>query len=223
MSEELIQRNLVEAPEKMGDWNFYNIGATTLKALKGAKIIPNHDYDAYEIKKPDALIVKQPIVVAAIEYKDPKELRTKKQIAAAIAQEIGTAQVIKAKVYIVTDGKKSFWINPLTGNEILQEDGSHITLNFNKNSTDCITLINKIMSSINSENDCLKVPSSVDPLPLAQKVWQDLWAVSGATPENCLYTFVEIFIFKYLSDLGVLQGVHSFYNLLAQYSTNTAD
>ena len=25
MSEELIQKNLVEAPEKMGDWNFYNI------------------------------------------------------------------------------------------------------------------------------------------------------------------------------------------------------
>ena len=29
MSEELIQRNLIEAPEKMGDWNYYNIGATT--------------------------------------------------------------------------------------------------------------------------------------------------------------------------------------------------
>lgn len=43
MSEELIQRNLIEAPEKMGDWNFYNIGATTLKALKGAKIIPDCD------------------------------------------------------------------------------------------------------------------------------------------------------------------------------------
>lgn len=40
MSEELIQRNLVEAPEKMGDWNFYNIGATSLKALKGAKLYP---------------------------------------------------------------------------------------------------------------------------------------------------------------------------------------
>lgn len=37
MSEELIQRNLVEAPEKMSDWNFYNIGATTLKALKMQK------------------------------------------------------------------------------------------------------------------------------------------------------------------------------------------
>lgn len=223
MSEELIQRNLVDSPEKMGDWNFYNIGATTLKALKSAKIIPNHDYDEYEKKKPDALIVKKPIVIAAIEYKTPQQLRTDKQIEKAIAQELGTARALNAKIYIITDGKKSIWVNPKTGNEITQEDGSKITLNFDKNSTDCINLINKITSSISSDNDQLKPPSAVDPLPLAQKVWQDLWAVSGATPENCLYTFVEIFIFKYLSDLGVLQGVHSFYSLISQYGSNTDD
>ena len=97
MSEELIQRNLVEAPEKMGDWNFYNIGATTLKALKGAKIIPDRDYDEYEKKKPDVLIVKKPLVIAAIEYKQPKELRTDKQVAAAIAQELGTAPSFASK------------------------------------------------------------------------------------------------------------------------------
>ena len=220
MSEELIQRNLVEAPEKMGDWNFYNIGATTLKALKGAKIIPDRDYDEYEKKKPDALIVKKPLVIAAIEYKQPKELRTDKQVAAAIAQELGTAQALQAKIYIVTDGKKSYWINPETGNEILQEDGSKITLNFDKKSTECITLINKIRSSINTTNDRIKAAATVDPLPLAEKVWQDLWAVSGATPENCLYTFVEIFIFKYLSDLGVLRGMYSFYDLLGRYAGN---
>lgn len=198
MSEELIQRNLIEAPEKMGDWNFYNIGATTLKALKGAKIIPDKDYEAYEGKKPDALIVKKPIIIGAIEYKTPQELRTEKQIAKAIAQEIGTAQILQAKVYIVTDGKKTFWINPATGQEILQEDDSRITLNFDKSSTECITLINKIRASINATNNQIKAAASVDPLPLAEKVWQDLWAVSGATPENCLYTFVEIFIFKFL-------------------------
>ena len=220
MSEELIQRNLIEAPEKMGDWNFYNIGATTLKALKGAKIIPDKDYEAYEGKKPDALIVKKPIIIAAIEYKTPQELRTEKQIAKAIAQEIGTAQILQAKVYIVTDGKKTFWINPATGQEILQEDGSRITLNFDKSSTECITLINKIRASINATNNQIKAAASVDPLPLAEKVWQDLWAVSGATPENCLYTFVEIFIFKYLSDLGVLKGMYSFYDLLGKYSGN---
>ena len=220
MSEELIQRNLVEAPEKMGDWNFYNIGSTTLKALKGAKIIPDRDYEEFEVKKPDALIVKKPIVIAAIEYKPPAQLRTEKQVAKAIAQELGTAKALQARVYIVTDGKKTFWVNPATGNEILQEDGSKITLNFDKNSTDCITLINKIRSSINSTNDNLKEAAAVDPLPLAEKVWQDLWAVSGATPENCLYTFVEIFIFKYLSDLGVLKGMYSFYDLLGRYSGN---
>lgn len=220
MSEELIQRNLVEAPEKMGDWNFYNIGATTLKALKGAKIIPDRDYDEYEKKKPDALIVKKPLVIAAIEYKQPKELRTDKQVAAAIAQELGTAQALQAKIYIVTDGKKSYWINPASGNEILQEDGSKITLNFDKKSTECITLINKIRASINATNDQIKAAATVDPLPLAEKVWQDLWAVPGATPENCLYTFVEIFIFKYLSDLGVLRGMYSFYDLLGKYAGN---
>ena len=204
----------------MGDWNFYNIGATTLKALKGAKIIPDKDYEAYEGKKPDALIVKKPIIIGAIEYKTPQELRTEKQIAKAIAQEIGTAQILQAKVYIVTDGKKTFWINPATGQEILQEDGSRITLNFDKSSTECITLINKIRASINATNNQIKAAASVDPLPLAEKVWQDLWAVSGATPENCLYTFVEIFIFKYLSDLGVLKGMYSFYDLLGKYSGN---
>lgn len=220
MSEELIQRNLIEAPEKMGDWNFYNIGATTLKALKSAKIIPNHDYDEFEGKKPDALIVKKPIVIAAIEYKTPSQLRTNKQIAKAITQEIGTARALQARVYIITDGKKSIWINPATGNEILQEDGNKIALNFDKKSADCIVLINKIRGSINSSNDTLRAAASVDPLPLAEKVWQDLWAVSGATPENCLYTFVEIFIFKYLSDLGILSPMHSFYHLLGMYSGN---
>lgn len=220
MSEELIQKNLIEAPEKMGDWNFYNIGATTLKALKGAKIIPDKDYDEFENKKPDALIIKKPLVIAAIEYKVPAQLRTAKQIEKAIEQELGTAQALQAKVYIVTDGKKSIWINPANGHEIMQEDGSKITLNFDKSSADCIILINKIRASITATNDILKAAASVDPLPLAEKVWQDLWAVSGATPENCLYTFVEIFIFKYLSDLGVLKGMYSFYDLLSKYSGN---
>src|SRR5690606_25869362 len=48
-------------------------------------------------------------------------------------------------------------------------------------------------------------------------------SVSGATPENCLYTFVELFIFKYLSDLGVLQGMFSFNTLYSSYDDNTED
>jgi len=223
MGEELIQRNLIKAPETMGIWKYYNIGSTTLKTLKEAKIIPNRDYDEYEKKKPDALIVSKPLVIAAIEYKQPKELRTQNQINAAISQEIGTAQSLGAKLYIVTDGKKTIWLNPRTGNEILFEDGSQIDLTFDKNDIECVKLISRIIASVNDSNDTLIASTVVDPLPLAQKVWQDLWSVSGATPENCLYTFVEIFIFKYLSDLGVLKSFHSFSHLLNLYKSNSED
>lgn len=219
MSEELIQRNLVAAPDHMGSWDYYNIGATTLKALKAAKIIPKRDYADYEAKKPDALIVKKPLIVAAIEYKQPSQLKTKKQISEAIQQELGTARVLGAKIYIVTDGKKTFWINPLTGNPILSDDGTPIAANFNQYSDECVRLITKMLSSLSKDNDTLMPPSVVDPLPLARQIWQDLWAVSGATPENCLYTFVEIFIFKYLSDLGVLRDLFSFNTLLSYYKS----
>jgi len=220
MSEELIQRDLVAAPSHMGPWDYYNIGATSLRALKAAKIIPKRDYVGFETKKPDALIVKKPLIVAAIEYKQPSELKTKKQIDAAIQQEIGTAQILGAKIYIVTDGRKTFWINPLTGNPILIENGEPVATVFSQHSEECIKLISKILTSISKDNDTLHTAAVVDPLPLAQQVWQDLWAVSGATPENCLYTFVEVFIFKYLSDLGVLQGFYSFEHLLRQYRQN---
>ena len=192
MSEELIQRNLVAAPEHMGSWDYYNIGATSLKALKAAKIIPNKNYAAFEGKKPDVLIVKKPVVIAAIEYKQPSQFKTPKQIETAIQQEIGTAQALNAKIYIVTDGKKSFWINPLTGNRIKLDSGEPVSTVFDQHSDECIKLISKIVSSINKNNDIILASTVVDPLPLAQQVWQDLWAVSGATPENCLYTFVFV-------------------------------
>ena len=98
MSEELIQRNLVAAPEHMGAWEYYNIGATTLKALKEAQIIPQKNYAEFESKKPDALIIEKAHVIATIEYKQPCQLRTKKQVAAAVAQELGTARVLGAKI-----------------------------------------------------------------------------------------------------------------------------
>ena len=221
MSEELIQRNLVTAPEHMGPWDYYNIGSTTLKALQAAGIIPERDYAGFETKKPDALIVRKPGVIAAVEYKQPRQLKTQKQIESALRQELGTARALGAKIYIVTDGEKTFWINPLTGNLILSGNGAPVSTVFNQHSEECVKLINKIYSSITRDNDILREPSPVDPLPLARQIWQDLWAVSGATPENCLYTFVEIFIFKYLSDLGVLRGAHSFENLFAQYGHNS--
>ena len=64
-----------------------------------------------------------------------------------------------------------------------------------------LELVRKGISSINSR---LVKETTIDPTNLAKQIWQDIWSVTGATPEKCLYTFVELFIFKYLSDLDVL-------------------
>ena len=44
MSEELLQRGYLSKPERIGDWLFYNLGATNLSAPQQHKIIPNFDY-----------------------------------------------------------------------------------------------------------------------------------------------------------------------------------
>ena len=107
MSEELLQRNLVKNPEKIGKWDFYSIGATTVKALKEYGIIRNVDYGDVEKKKIDALIVQNKNVIAVIEYKKPSEFRTKEQKTKAIKQEIEVAQKLGSKIFIASRGSFS--------------------------------------------------------------------------------------------------------------------
>lgn len=223
MSEELLQRDLKENPEKIGKWDFYNIGATSVKALKEYGIIRNVNYGKEERKKVDALIVQQKNVIAVIEYKKPSEFKTKAQKNNAIKQEIEVAKKIGANIIIATDTKESVWVNVETGNRIKDEDGKELKYNFNPKDEKLPELIEKIISSINEINDHIKPKKLVNPTDLAKQIWQDIWSVSGATPENCLYTFVELFIFKYLSDLGILKGLHSFHTLYEMYETNSED
>ena len=73
MSEELLQRDLLKNPEKIGKWDFYNIGATSIKTLKEHGILRNVDYKGIEKKKVDGIIVLKKSVIAVIEYKKPSD------------------------------------------------------------------------------------------------------------------------------------------------------
>jgi len=221
MSEELLQRNLVKNPEKIGKWDFYSIGATTVKALKEYGIIRNVDYGDVEKKKIDALIVQNKNVIAVIEYKKPSEFKTKEQKTKAIKQEIEVAQKLGSKIFIATDTKDTIWVNALTENRIKDWNGNEVQTLFDPKSEKTAELIEKIYDSINEQSDKIKPKQLINPTDLAKSIWQDIWSVSGATPENCLYTFVELFIFKYLSDLGVLKGTYNFYTLMGMYEANT--
>lgn len=225
MSEELLQRGLDKntPTSKIGKWDYYNIGATSLKALKGANIIRNIDYGRQELKKVDAIIVSRKNVIAIIEFKQPKDFKTKAQRNKAIKQEIEVAKKLGSKIIIATDTVDTLWVNALTGKEICNENGNIIKEPFDASSEKIELLIEKIIYSINEKNNQILPRKLVNPTDLARSIWQDVWSVSGATPENCLYTFVELFIFKYLSDLGILKNRHSFDFLMDLKNTDTDD
>lgn len=223
MSEELLQRDLIKNPEKIGKWDFYNIGATSVKNLKEFGLIRNVDYGKEERKKVDGLIVKKKNVIAVVEYKKPSEFKTVAQKNKAIKQELEVARKLGAHILIATDTKETVWVNVLTGNKIKDENGNLIKNIFDPKGEKIPDLIEKIKYSINELSDQIKPKELVNPTDLAKQIWQDIWSVSGATPENCLYTFVELFIFKYLSDLGVLQGIFNFNTLYSSYDGNTED
>jgi len=225
MSEELLQRGLDKnnPTSKIGKWDYYNIGATSLKALKSADIIRNIDYGKQELKKVDAIIVHRKNVIAIIEFKQPKEFKTKAQRQKAIKQEIEVAKKLGSKIIIATDTIDTLWVNALTGEEICNEDGNIIKESFDANSEKIEVLIEKINYSINEKNNQILPRKLVNPTDLARSIWQDVWSVSGATPENCLYTFVELFIFKYLSDLEILKDIDSFNFLMDLEGKRTED
>jgi type I restriction-modification system DNA methylase subunit len=221
MSEELLQRDLINNPDKIGKWDFRNIGSTTLNALKNAGIIPKKDYKSFERRKPDGIITSKKEVIAIVENKDVSKFKTPKQKEDAFKQGLDVAQILNAKILILTDTIDTIWINALNGAEILDEKGNPLKTDFSAKNSDLPKLIEQIIDSIDKSNSQIKEPRLKDPTRLAKSVWQDLWMAAGATPENCLYSFVELFIFKYLSDLEILKGHLSYDFIMEMFEKET--
>lgn len=232
MSEEMLQISAVP----IGEYLYYKLGATTINQLYELGYVNNVDITDIKDKKPDGMILKNKEIVCIIEYK--QQLRNQQDIDKAIIQEINVAQKL-SKIFVITDGQKTIWLNSKTGNKITDQ-GSDLTFildvkKFNdldyKN--EFILLINKILDCISTDNDELRRKKIIDPTPLAKKLWQTIWVATQKQPVQCLYNVVELFIFKFLSDLNILDKEYSFdkiYQLsqrkdyefaLNHYATNT--
>ena len=240
MSEEIRKKGLTKHGLRLGDYEFYRIGDTTVKQLMKFAIIPQGDYAGYLSRKPDGLLVdrrnaKKPKVIAVIEDKDIGKFSSEKDKRATLQQCNDLCQVLGAEIGIGTDQAEWIWINPAQPNsandyedpqketrsysEILNADGSAFRKPFivdqKSDETDLaklleatrlsLKLVAMVRGVINATCSRLASEPLTDPSKLAREIWQDVWSVSGATPEKCLYTFVELFIFKYLSDLGILK------------------
>lgn len=225
MSEQMKQSEEFSKPIYIGEWRVYDIGATTLKDLIENNVINGHTTDTNVLKKkPDALVVDtSKEIVLYVESKDDGKLSSDKQINEAIKQEFDISKKVKAKIYAVRDSVKTIWLNPLTGNAILDEHGNKLLTNIHPatNPKETEKLIKRILSSISSENDKLLKQEFLNPTDLAIKIHQKLWITKNVSPSTALYTFVELFLFKYLSDLGVLRGMYSFEHLRSLYDDNS--
>ena len=197
-SEELIQT----IPQQIGKYTYYRLGNTTLNQLKSAGIIPMRDYGDLDAKKPDGLVSYQGRIRAVVEYKQPRELRTNRDVTRAITQEIDVAQAL-CKLLIVTDSTKSYWVNALNGERIRDNQEEEIEAVFHPAAIKDIGtieyLLDAIEGSITASNSTLRSDRLIDPTPIATRLWQTIWVATGKSPMKCLYNVVELFIFKFLS------------------------
>jgi type I restriction-modification system DNA methylase subunit len=203
LSEELLQT----IPQKIGKYTYYSIGSTTLNQLKTNGIIPKKNYGKLAKKKPDGLVLYHKSPKAVVEFKLPKNLRSEKDVSKAMKQQLEVAKAL-CKILIVSDGKTTYWVNALNGEFIKDKSGNPIITSFNpgiiKNTDTIEHLVEEIDSSITKTNSTVRSARLIDPTSLATRLWQTIWVATGKSPVKCLYNVVELFIFKFLSDLKVL-------------------
>lgn len=222
-SEEVIQNEIYSDNVVILDkYECLSIGSTTVNSLIKSKVIKEYSVsNEMGKKKPDVLIINNnKEVVVYVEQKVPNKFKSKNDIQLAIDQEINVAKSLNALIYIVSDGESFIWINPKTGNRILDDNGNEINLKIKpkENAKQVAKLINDISQSIDKQNDSILKKESLDPTDLAININRILVNLTFASSKKSLYTFVELFLFKYLSDIGVLKGEDSFAYISSLYS-----
>ncbi|WP_433922546.1 HsdM family class I SAM-dependent methyltransferase [Paenibacillus taichungensis] len=225
MSEQTIQDELYSIPIQILDkYTCLSLGATTVNDLIKSGKLKNLKVKKNFGKKPDVLIVnKNKEVVVFMEFKRPEEFDSEAKIQKAIKQEIHIAKEVNAKIYIVSDGDTFIWINPKTQNRIMDENGKEVRLHIKpKNESKKLAeFIEKVVFSIDENNDRILKIEDLDPSDLAKKIAGILKKMTFASSKMSLYTFVELFLFKYLSDISVLQNSNSFEEIYKLYSDDS--
>ena len=228
MSEDLLQTT--SAP--IGRYRYFRLGASTLGQLRRQGVIQGPVPKDIHKNRPDGLItLGNGAVKAWIEYKTPENLNTSTKLKKAISQSIKPARSL-CNLLVITDGENTHWINPHTGKALSGDhqplppfnalsiiDGS-ATAEYLMTIED---LVDKADYSLDSNNDALCTPETVNPARLARRIWQNIWINTGKEPIKCLYNVVELFVFKYLSDLSVIPAHCNFsavYSMWKDYGDN---
>lgn len=91
------------------------------------------------------------------------------------------------------------------GNSIEREDGKPMPQVLNFDDETVVAEILYVIKNFDPRTGLVLENKKVNPTALSASVWQTIWRLKADKPEDCLATFVELFIYKFLNDLGLMR------------------
>jgi type I restriction-modification system DNA methylase subunit len=224
-SEELAKQGYITPSglqgKRFGDFELLELGSTSVTALakSGLDFTPSSTvtFPCKHYKppnsagrcKPDSVyayrIGDRLVPVAVAEWKSQRKFRSEEDIVRAAEQAVVGALAMGVRFAITTDGARFRYINAAAS----ADRGEIVEFDEPRDFTPAV-----LADLYHGEADVIR-----DPKPLAETVWQIIWHATKAEPKDCLLTFVEIFMLKFLSDnlpLSVLPADFRFDALLAE-------
>jgi len=204
-SEELHQQGYLATGtlrgSNYGPYENLNIGGTTLAALVSAGLtatlpplieFPFTQYTPPKSPKharPDRVFVHRQklelIPIAVAEHKAPAQLKGIERVIYTAEQGLYSAICLNAPIVIATDRAKEYYVDveaSKTHGKIVFF-GEHRSLN------------PAVLEDLLAGGATMRNPGE-----MAERIWQHIWHATKDEPKECLLTFVELFVLKFLSD-----------------------
>lgn len=209
-SEELQHRYPNNVGAKIGPFELFQAQLVGLSQFAEHGILPQKSYAPYATQKCDALVIsRSPVLRAVVVGEDKATGKITKGNFAALAKDLLVTKIIPtgASLGYLTDGAKTYWIAGGFSDLriVTREDGKPMPALVNYKDKTFIAELLQIIANYDEKTAIVKQPASVNPSLLAKSVWQTIWRLKADRPEDCLATFVELFLYKFLNDLGLLK------------------
>lgn len=223
-SEELQQKYPKGVGVPAGRYEVFETQLVTLNQFATHGIIPNVPLGNSATQKPDALVIERAPtlrVIGMAESKAPGGVTASnwKGLAKGLLEK--KLRPTGAQLGWVTDGSNTYWVagGAASVTELSRQDGLALPATVDWTDATFVAEFEYIAANLDPVTGVIRAPKNLNPEALAREVWQTVWRLQADRPEDCLATFVEIFIYKFLDDLGLMttnaQGVNVAFGHLA--------
>lgn len=208
-SEELESNYHGLTGKKIGDYEMFSTQLATINQYVEHGLLPNKDYKNSK-RKFDKLIVRRGAIPETLIIGDDKAsgtLTSKNWRTYANKLHTIFLKPTGALLGYVTDTNSTYWINGQADDLQLveREDGKPMPQVLNYDDETVIAEIIYVINNFDTRTGKVLSNKKVDPTALSASVWQTIWRLKADRPEDCLATFVELFIYKFLNDLGLMR------------------